>query len=431
MPLTPPDAAVVARDGALPGLALLLDPDRLAATLQAALPMVEVAGLEITYLRYKPATSCLAGLELRTPAGRVTLAAKAFKPNRYAVERQRPVSRKLASPLGPVVLPLDDHAVLCRLLPYDRDLRALPRLVDAEHRRALLAKLVPGLARLDWRMLRHKPGRRHIGLLHDGLRPCALIKLYTPGHYAQALRGARFGDAVGGPALLAHSDRHHLLVSTWQPGVTLAEHPPLAASMPADMKAAAAALAAVHRHGPADLPHRTIADEIAAFRQPAAALAWLVPSLAERAARLTSAVAAQLQSAIGLVGPLHGDFSADQVVLSDDGVRLIDWDRATLGPAALDVGTFLARLEAEALLDEGAHPAAAIESFTDGYASAAGRRLVDHRPWIAAALLRLLGEPFRRRLPDWPGRTEALLDRVAELAAAATPRRRQPLAERA
>ncbi len=423
MPLTPPDAALVARDRALPGLALLLDPDRLAAVLAAALPDAAITGLTTTYLRYKPETSCLAGVELETSAGVIRLAAKAFKPRRYAVERGRPPPPGLASPLGPVVLPLDAHAVLCRLVPYDRELRALPRLVDAGQRQALLRRLVPTLAAADWRVLRHKPGRRHIGQLVEGPTGRAIVKLYTPDHYGQARRGARFGTGVGGAGLLAHSDRHGILVSAWQPGVPLATLPPLDPAALAAMAAAGATLAAVHRQRPAILPPRTVAGEIDAVRRAAASLGRAAPALAERASGLARTVAGRLEAAGPSDGAVHGDFSADQVVVGELGVRLIDWDRAGVGPRALDLGSFIARLEMDALLAGQGPPQAAIGSFADGHAAAARRPPEALEAWVAAGLLRLVNEPFRRRLPDWPAAAAMLLARVEQLVAKRSGRR--------
>jgi Ser/Thr protein kinase RdoA (MazF antagonist) len=108
-------------------------------------------------------------------------------------------------------------------------------------------------------------------------------------------------------------------------------------------------------------------------------------------------------------------------------VRLIDWDRAGMGPAALDLASFVARLEADALLVGKPLPRAAIDSFIHGYASDAGQRPDALEAWVAAALLRLLGEPFRQRLPDWPARTASLLDRVDQLVVTSESRRRQKL----
>ncbi len=53
------DAALVARETALPGLATLLDREAFAAAFAAAVAPVTVRRPSARYLRYKPDTSCL------------------------------------------------------------------------------------------------------------------------------------------------------------------------------------------------------------------------------------------------------------------------------------------------------------------------------------------------------------------------------------
>ena len=422
------DAAIAARDPALPGLGLVLDANALATALQGLLPAAGIEEVRPTYLRYKPATSCLAGFTAATALGPLDLAAKAYKPGRYAVERARPVPEGLRSPVGPVALGLDAPAVLIRIVPYDRELEALPRLVDPAGRRRLLDKLVPEFAAADWQQLRHKPGRRHIGLLtQDGL-PRAIVKLYAPGDFPQARRGARFAAGVGEAALLGASTRHGILVSAWQPGTGLAELDPDEPGTRAAVEAAATALAALHAERPGELLPTTLDVEAEAVRATACSLATILPELAERATRVAERIAGTLLETDGRLVPLHGDFSADQVVVQETGVRLIDWDRAALGPAALDLGSFIASLEMAARQAGRPRPKPLIEAFAAAYAAATGAPPKGARLWTAAALLRLAVEPFRRRRADWPKLTRALLGRVeqhVERAMQRSPRRRK------
>ena len=422
MTLTLHDAAVAARDPGLPGLALLLDADRLAAVLAKRLPDCGLVRLRPSYLRYKPETSCLAGFIAETAFGRVDLAAKAYKPRRYAVERIRSLPDGLGSVVGPIALALDDAAVMVRIVPYDRDLEALPRLVDPDRRARFLGKLVPMLEGCSWRVLRHKPGRRHIGVLVADGRTRAIVKLYAAAHFDQARLGARFAAGNGGPALLGCSRRHGVLASAWQPGRSLAEivaDDPLAAE---SVAAAGRALAAVHDCWPGDLQPRPLGDAAAAVLAAADSLARLAPDLAAPTLRLAGQVAELVLAAPGRPVPLHGDFSADQVVVGQDGVRLIDWDRAGTGPRGFDLGSFIARLEADALALGKPRPEALRARFADAYAGTAGRRPEALRLWTAAALLRLAGEPFRQRRPDWPKLTRALLARVERHVARAVDR---------
>jgi hypothetical protein len=427
MALTLHDAALAARDPALPGLGLVLDADGLAAELEGLLPDAGIEALRPTYLRYKPGTSCLAGFVAETAGGAIDLAAKACKPRSYAVEQDRPLPEGLRSRLGPVALGLDAPAILIRFVPYDRELKSLPRLVDPAGRRRLLDKLVPDLAAADWQQLRHKPGRRHIGLLKQDGSTQAIVKHYAPDDFAQARLGARLAERLGEVALLGASTRHGILASAWQPGICLAELDPDDPRTRAAVVAAATVLAAVHSERSGELLSTTLDAEAEAIHATACSLSTLLPDLAERATRLADQIGCLLFETSGRMVPLHGDFSADQVVVQQTGVRLIDWDRATIGPAALDLGSFIARLEMDARQAGRPRPKLLIEAFDAAYAAATGARPSGVRNWTAAALFRLAVEPFRSRRADWPKLTRAIIERVAqhvERALHRSPRRR-------
>ena len=109
---------------------------------------------------------------------------------------------------------------------------------------------------------------------------------------------------------------------------------------------------------------------------------------------------------------LHGDLSADQVVLdARGGVRLIDLDRLTVGPVGHDLGGFAAmelirgRTDtAEALVTAYRDRAAAVDGAAD---RAAGLSEATVRAWTAHHLLLRVVEPFRDLVPAWRGRVEA------------------------
>lgn len=109
---------------------------------------------------------------------------------------------------------------------------------------------------------------------------------------------------------------------------------------------------------------------------------------------------------------LHGDLSADQVVLDAcGGVRLIDLDRLNVGPAGHDLGGFAAmelirgRTDtAEALVAAYRECAASLDGAAD---RSAGPSDAAVRAWTAHHLLLRVGEPFRDLVPAWRGRVEA------------------------
>jgi hypothetical protein len=98
----------------------------------------------------------------------------------------------------------------------------------------------------DWTTLRHRPGRRHIGLLSLAGETRAILKLYDEADFEQATLGARFAAGIGGPALLAASPRHRILVSAWRKGRSLVDRLRQDQQGPAGVAAAGAAIAAVH-----------------------------------------------------------------------------------------------------------------------------------------------------------------------------------------
>lgn len=109
---------------------------------------------------------------------------------------------------------------------------------------------------------------------------------------------------------------------------------------------------------------------------------------------------------------LHGDLSADQVVLdARGGVRLIDLDRLTVGPAGHDLGGFAAMelirgrtSTAEALVAAYRECAASLDGAAD---RSAGPSDAAVRAWTAHHLLLRVVEPFRDLVPAWRGRVEA------------------------
>jgi aminoglycoside phosphotransferase (APT) family kinase protein len=403
--LSPSDRAIVARDPALPGLALLLEDGALAARLGSA--------LATGYLRYKPGTSCTVGL---IGPGRTlgeAFAAIAYPRDRYGEVRRRPDWQDAATFL-------DDLAIAVIPAHLDRGLKSVRRIGTPARRAKLLRRLT---GRHDHappdepEVLRYKPGRRLVLRLTAGGRPLAALKTTGAGDFVQSLLGATTGAALGAAPLLGASLEHRLHVTGWIVGRPLC--PVQSGGLP-EMDALAetgAALARLHAVPPLEPFRITRKDEMRALEDIVADLATLDPGLAAEAGRLLPRIAAAL-------GPdatprfLHGDFSADQVILRGDGPVIIDYDAAAAGDPARDIGSFLARLDAQAV--DGIIPAeaaeAAREAFMNGYAEAAGL-VPDPAAQHARALLMLATEGFRSRHPDWQERTEALLARAATLIA--------------
>jgi Ser/Thr protein kinase RdoA (MazF antagonist) len=378
------DKALVTRDVALPGLRALLDAGSLAR--EAGLE-----GLQAAYLRYKPGTSCTAGLVPERDGLEAWMAITA-KNDRFSELAKRPKWRKL----GTITLPI--LPALLVPLAADRELPAARRLVDPDRRARLLTKL--GLADARLTVLRYKPGRRVV-LRADGPEgPRAVVKLHgLTSDWKAARAGARFCEAAGGPAVIGISKRNRAIAVSWAAGNELDAH-----ASAQSFRLAGLALAAAHA--------RPACETLRRFRPPDSrtairAIEALDPHLGAFARGLSLP---ELPDCVTC--PIHGDFSADQVVVGRDGASIVDWDRAAIGPPARDLGSALARLDLDGI--RGTDVTEAAEALFEGYVSLRplppAEDIAAHR---AHALLALSTDGFRARRSGWDVEIRTILDQIA------------------
>jgi aminoglycoside phosphotransferase (APT) family kinase protein len=133
------------------------------------------------------------------------------------------------------------------------------------------------------------------------------------------------------PELLGATRRRGLVALEWLEGEALEDS---LESTPRAAEAVGLVLAAVHELDGLGLALRPDFD---AQRLTAAARATLVvsPALAQRADRLATALVGELRPA-GPRTAVHGDFSADQVVLGARGAMLVDLDETRRDYPAVD-----------------------------------------------------------------------------------------------
>jgi aminoglycoside phosphotransferase (APT) family kinase protein len=404
--LSAADLAIVDRDRVLPGLALVLDTEALAARLG-------VDRLRSAYLRYKPVTSCVAGFLDGWKSG--PFAAIAYDRARFEHVRQR--AEWVAGPFPAEFL--EDVAVALVPLALDRGLQAARRLSETQQRAKLLGRLL-GKKRTgnvsELTVLRYKPNRRLVLRAEEAGRPIGLIKAYAQNEFGSALMGATAAAALGGAPLLGFDLDRHVLATGWIEGRSLC---PSAGERPssAELQRTGARLAELHCRS-FRVPSSPRAKQVATdLRDGLAALQVLHPVLAQRAGPLVHAAEKALRNENVLHRLIHGDFSADQVILGPDGPVLIDWDSASSGAPARDLGSFFARLDAQAVdgVLSKTEADAAQAGLLEGYLARAKAAPAGVRTQHIRALLALLTEGFRQRQPDWPERTARLLDRVETL----------------
>lgn len=364
--MTPATASAVAdlarRDPALPALAPLLDPTRLAEALgHPAL---------VTRRRWKRGADVVVAFD--APDGPSWIAA-------YADTAKLEKTRERAARVGVVLREHPELGAVSGPVRADRELSPTLRR---------LARREPAL--LDGaRVLRHNPHRRLV--LTDGSRVVKIVARGAAARVEEVARGQAALAAQGVPVLVPTVIGDGASATAWWGDGDLAERSSKDAAA-----AAGVALARLHAVHGVPVPDGPDDETAVAVR----ALADLVPALAARLERLAAALG-------GAVGRrrcvVHGDFSADQVLVGD-GVRLIDFDRVRLDEPERDLGGLLA---AEPL------GSALGPALIDAYRRAGGG--VDPealRRRTASSLLLRAVEPFRTARPDWRESVEAAVARA-------------------
>ena len=418
--LSPADQALVRRDPAIRGLAILLDPEAFAAALERAFPGMQIHFAHCRFLRYKPGLICVATYQIDVGSGYLELQAEA-----YAQSRLNKVERALrhahpGGPFGASRVHLTEAAILIYLFPDDPDLPALAA-VNSDLLRRLLPDR-PDLARAPRVTLRYKPLRRYVARL-DGQEGTALLKLYSAAGYDAAVRGMLAFEPSGSLGLapkIALSDADRAIVLGWVEGAPLRERLVTRYFDRTGLVATGCAIAHVHRQAGSGLQRVSRTMHVTALVNLARSLSSVSPELSVRIGHVASELAERLMALTSSsMRPIHGDFDASQVVLGDASVTLIDFDRAQLGDPATDLGNFVAYLEYDALhgwieQDSITH---IVEALLAGYASAStdvpdfARIRLD----AALALLKLAPHPFRQRHPAWAEITERIVARVEAL----------------
>src|SRR5438309_7309115 len=116
--------------------------------------------------------------------------------------------------------------------------------------------------------------------------------------------------------------------------------------------AAGAALATLHEQHPPELSSWTREAEAADLLSLASEIGFIYPQLARRADDPARRLASQLAGLPAARCALHGDFSANQVLVGEKNVAIIELDCACYGDAAEDLVNFLAQAERCALRGE-------------------------------------------------------------------------------
>lgn len=422
--LSPPDADLARRDPGLRGLSLLLDPAAMVDALRPLFPEEEPGEARITYVRYKPGSSCLAAYRMVVGGEPALLYAKTFGPDAVPKLRKRGEKEPAAATSGPGRILLSDLSTVAYLFPNDVELGVLREIADPKSFRDRLRRMMPGHPEL-WegalRTLAYKPERRYVAELSSGGGAKAVLKFYDETGYRAARLGFRAFSARG-PLRLARrigkSNRRRIMAFEWLPGRLLIDAISGPRSDPGAAAAAGRALAALHSQQPTGLdpiPRKAESERLLAL---AAGIGFLVPRVAASGETLARRMARWILEEPPEGRPVHGDFYADQVLVDGDAAAILDLDRVARGDVASDLGLFLAHLERDVLrgrISAGGAEAAK-DRFLAGYAEGAEVPAPSKvETYAAVGLFGLAMEPFRLREPEWPERIEAILSRTGEI----------------
>lgn len=418
------DALFVARDSSLPGLATVLDPESFVDAIHAAIGSEQLEPGRITYVRYKPGSSCLVCHQL-VRAGRVfTVSGTALKTD--ASDKLAKANKWAADGalIGMKPFVLGDRAVIMFAFPNDIELNALPLLTNDETRQRLIRKLLPAQEEF-WQAsivpIRYKPERRFVARLDVNGEPRAVIKVYTRTGFPAAERCAKAFHSKPNlqcPVRLGRSNRHRVLALEWLPGRLLFDAMSDTNFDPSFVKPVGAALVELHRQKARHLQPRPLDEIFSALHGTADWLAHVCPHLARTSRKLTDRIVCRLQELPQGYTAVHGDFYAKQVLLGDGPPGIIDFDESYRGDSAQDLGSFLAHLECDIL--RGLAPANQTGAIKSALLHGYGKTEIGRVDLYAAVnLLRLSPHPFRNREDHWAETTGILLDRAAVLLQAA------------
>ena len=423
--LSPDDVALVARDTNLPGLPILFDNAAFANVLPSLCPDVNILAVTSEYVRYKPGVSCLMKYRVKTGNGNTEVYARAHPQDQTNKMSKAVEQTRVPGHFGFGAGVVDEHALVVYEFPNDHEMPVVRRIGDPVEQPKLLERVLPKRPDL-WNTttvkLRYKPERRYAARLEsDNGIPLAILKICTESEFERAYANSRLFVSEGSlhiPARIGRSRRHNILVYEWLAGKESYRE----AIDPSQAKAIGRQIgvaAAIMHTQQTDYKLNYTSEVMTGLVQDAAATISLVSALSgERAGELARQLVKAGKNITLQRQSIHGDFSLDQTLMVNDGIAVVDFDRAGCGDGAMDLGKFCADLFLLSINEQMSSDAR--ESMTigllNGYEFQTGS--VDPKRidlFEAISLMQLAIEPFRYRHPQWEKAMETILNRVESL----------------
>ena len=394
--------ALIPSDEALPQLEL--DANLVRQLAAKALGAV-VVSISVSYVRHKPATSCLTLYRIELEDGSET---HAYARVTAANEKLKPAAEAaLAAPdLRLEILP--SHA--------DRRVRGLRAQASPGRLGAMLDRLAyadrravyePAWGR--WNVVRYKPERHAVlaGINADGETYYLRLDAGKEGERTAALvRSLRDSvacvAAIGRGLRYSHSFRG--VLTDRVPGA------PFSAGNPEHAAATARALRELHRC-PAAWGAEQAVLPFGSAAQAIAGLQAILPDLRPQAIALTDGILPRLAGSPAPPCLIHGDFDSSQVLVDGPDAHLIDFDKARVGDPIEDAASLIARLAGRSQPQQAGLVARSVAELLEAYQQAQSWLLPREQlsAWVALSLLQMAVEPFRHFQPEWPQRCRHIL----------------------
>jgi ATP-binding cassette, subfamily B, bacterial len=390
-------------DPALPQLERLLDPEEMRAVLARSLPTgAELDAVTVSRVAYKPHETVAVHYRAAVDGAEHDVVATGIAGVDLAERAQRSRYRELAhraedrAPAPPLTYDAEAR-VLVTWLPFDPRLPAL-----AEPPAELLVRLRAAGAEVE--------GAPEPELV--GYKPRGRAVLRLDGHVLKAYgRERQFDAALRG--LLTASRELDLRTGDFAaalPELRLTAQRAVGGTRPEaalDVAREAGALVAGLQRARVALEVAPPERQLAAAARKAAVIDAVLPRLHSRLGRLVHRLGESAPSA-GHAVPAHGDFHVDQLLVSREGIAVVDFDGLSLAAPALDLATYAADVVRGRDADlDAVHDV--LEPLLAGY----GSRPADLDWHLAVAILARAAHPFQRQVPGWEERVEAMVG-VAE-----------------
>lgn len=441
----------IPRDGDLPGLPAMLDSDAVKNLLQEHLrgALGEIERCEISYIRYKPETSCIIAYELQCSmeiskgSPQFLLYAKVFREDNYRNAREKSRVHRWTETLDiDPVIPLPEHRAILYLFPNDPIIDGLRVLSNPKKIQRILYQYYDLYPENEWRIsdrklrltvMRYKPERRVVlrcdtRAIHrkTNVRKgvSVYLRLYSDDRGADVYslqenlyRTAEKDKLFRIARPIVYIGERRMLIMETLPGKPLLELLKGIDRFDA-VERSARALAALHRSKGLKLNVRHLDSYLDDARSTTEMLKKISPDSAREVEEIFRSLRVfKFPDRPVTSGFVHGDLYHGQVLLQNDSIAFIDFDRSHLGDIASDIGNFNAHLRLLCLQERLADHNDLESRFRIAYEEASASSISDGRLafWTALGMFLLAVGPFRRLEFDWQNKTGRILEECRKI----------------